>query len=460
MNVHRRIAAPGDHVLIIGAGFSGTLLAINLLRHEGPRATIVERRGGQVGRGVAYSAAHPDHLLNVRAGNMSALPDEPDHFVRWLEARGQGGRTTFVPRVAYGEYLREMLDAARAAAPGRLKLVEGEAVDLRDTGDGVRLDLADGGTVAGDSAVLAVGNLPPHDPPGLDGASLPPGLYSPDPWAADIGRGLRDDDTVVLVGTGLTAVDAALLLEAGGFRGRVLALSRRGLAPRRHRDGQPPCAPVAERPAGAVSGIVRHVRARAAADGWRVAVDELRPMTQIMWAAASADERARFLRHARPWWDVHRHRLAPAVADRIDAMAADGRLTFAAGKPLGAEVDGDALLLRWQPRGREAAETVRAARIVNCTGPQGDLTRSREPLLRRLLDRGAIRPDPLRLGLDVDAGARVVGRDNTPSDRLHAIGPMTRGGVWEIVAVPDIRWQSWNLARRLSNAQWVGGEGL
>ena len=148
MSLMTRIAAPGDHVLIVGGGFSGTLLAINLLRHEGPRATLIERRPSQVARGVAYSAAHPSHLLNVRAGNMSALPDEPDHFVRWLEARGEGGRTTFVPRVAYGAYLREMLDAARAAAPGRTWLVEGEAVDLRDTGDGVRLDLADGRTLS------------------------------------------------------------------------------------------------------------------------------------------------------------------------------------------------------------------------------------------------------------------------------------------------------------------------
>lgn len=460
MNMMRRIAAPGDHVVIVGGGFSGTLLAINLLRHDGPTATIVERREDQVARGVAYSAAHDSHLLNVRAGNMSALPDDPGHFVRWLEARGEGGRTSFVPRATYGAYLRELLARACADAPGRLAIVEGEAVDCAATGDGVCVRLADGDAITGEATVLAVGNLPPHDPPGLGTDRLSPALYSPDPWAIDIGAGLTDADTVVLIGTGLTAIDAALLLDAGGFRGRILALSRRGLVPHRHQDGQPHAPGVSERPAGAISGIVAHVRARAAADRWRAAVDELRPMTHIMWGAATQAERARFLRHARPYWDVHRHRLAPDVADRIDGLVAAGRLEFAAGKTLGAHAEGGSVTLTWRPRGRDAAVETRAARIVNCTGPQGDLTRTREPLLRSLLDAGVIRPDPLRLGLDVDADARLVGRDGNPSDRLHAIGPMTRGGVWEIVAVPDIRWQSWGLARRLSNAHWVGGEGL
>ncbi|HEX8387371.1 MAG TPA: FAD/NAD(P)-binding protein [Sphingomonas sp.] len=456
----RRLTAPSDHVLIVGGGFSGTLLAINLLRHEGPRATVVERREGQVARGVAYSAAHSSHLLNVRAGNMSALPDDPDHFVRWLEGHGLGGRTSFVPRTTYGAYLREMLDRACAEAPGRLRIVDGEAVGLDADERSTRLVLADGSTIEGDAAVLAVGNLPPHDPPGLDADRLPSNLYSPDPWAADIGEGLRDEDTAVLIGTGLTAIDAALLLDAGGFRGRILALSRRGLAPHAHADGKAYPAGVSERPGGPVSSVVRHVRERARDTEWRTAVDELRPMTQMMWGAASREERARFLRHARPYWDVHRHRLAPEVAARIEALVEAGRLTFAAGKTLGAERTDDGVTLRWRPRGSDRIEETRAARIVNCTGPQGDLTRSREPLLRRLMDGGAIRPDALRLGLDVDACARVVDARGRASDRLHAIGPMTRGGVWEIVAVPDIRWQAWTLARRLSNAQWVGGEGL
>jgi uncharacterized NAD(P)/FAD-binding protein YdhS len=444
-----------DHVAIVGAGFSGTLLAINLLRHDGPRATLIERRAGQAARGVAYSAAREDHLLNVRAGNMSALPDDRDHFVRWLAREGLGERTSFVPRRVYGAYLRAMLEEARAAHGDRLTLVEGEAVAL-DTGEGgVTVRLAGGARVDADVGVLALGNLPPHAPPGLDVAALPPGCYRADPWAGDLATGLGVDDTVVLLGSGLTAVDAALLLEGAGFAGTILALSRRGLSPRRHVDAPAP-AGLRERPAATLSELVRVVRARAADVGWRAAVDELRPVTQMLWGAADAAARARFLRHLRPWWDVHRHRLAPAVADRIDALVARGRLRFAAGKVAG--VEGGAL--RWRPRGQEHVVTTRAARIVNCTGPQGDLLRSDEPLVRALLARGTIRPDALRIGVDVDRQSRVIGADGAADPRLHCIGPMTRGDLWEVVAVPDIRQQNWDLARRLSLAQWVGGEGL
>ena len=449
----------GDHVAIIGGGFSGTLLAINLMRHDGPRATLIERRPTQMARGVAYSAAHEDHLLNVRAGNMSALPDDAGHFVRWLEAKALGDAKTFVSRRIYGAYLREMLDAAVAAHPGRLAVIEGAVVALDRRADGVTLTLAGGATLAADVAVLAIGNLPPHTPPGLDPAALPAGCYRADPWAGDIAEGLAADDTVVLVGTGLTAIDAALMLDAAGFCGQVLAVSRRGLVPRAHADTAPQPG-LRERPAGTLSALVRHVRGRAHAVGWRAAVDELRPVTQMMWGAADAGVRARFLRHLRPYWDVHRHRLAPSVAARVDALCAAGRLRFAAGKLVSARAAGTRALLRWRPRGADAMVETCAARIVNCTGPQGDLMRSAEPLLRHLLDAGLIRPDALRIGLDVDAQSQVIGGDGLADPRLFCIGPMTRGGLWEVVAVPDIRQQNWTLARRLAHAQWVGGEGL
>ncbi len=451
--------AAGDHVVIIGGGFSGTLLAINLLRHDGPRATLIERRAAQMARGVAYSAAHNEHLLNVRAGNMSAFPDDPGHFVRWLESLDMGDAGTFVSRRVYGTYLREMLDDAAASHGDRLTLIDATVTDLTRDASGIVATTGDGRRIAADVAVLAVGNLPPHTPPGLDPDALPNGCYRADPWAGDIADGLGDKDRVVLVGTGLTAIDAALMLDAAGFRGPILAISRRGLVPRAHADapGRPG---LREKPAGEASALVRSVRTRAADIGWRAAVDELRPMTQIIWGAADGIMRGRFLRHLRPYWDVHRHRLAPRIAARIDRLRDDGRLQFAAGKLVSAANDGDGAMLCWRPRGSDAVETVRVARIVNCTGPQGDLLRSDEPLLQRLLADGMIRPDALRIGLDVDAQSRVVDRSGQVDERMYCIGPMTRGGLWEVVAVPDIRQQNWTLARRLAHAQWVGGEGL
>ncbi|KQT35362.1 FAD-dependent oxidoreductase [Sphingomonas sp. Leaf412] len=447
-----------DHVAIIGAGFSGTLLAVNLLRCDGPRATLIER-APVAGQGVAYGTVHRDHVLNVRAANMSAFPDEPDHFLRWLEARGVAATgASFVPRAVYGEYLRDLLAAARAAAPGRLAVVSGDAVDVA-RGRGVRVLLADGGAVAADAAVLAVGNLPPHLPRGLEGAaeSL---CYRGDPWDPAATAGLGDEDTVLLLGTGLTMVDVALALEARGFGGRIVAVSRRGLVPHRHASSPANEAPIAERPRGGLATLLHRGRVRAEAIGWRNAVDELRPYTQAMWGQADRHARARFLRHLRPWWDVHRHRLAPVVADRIARMIAGGRLTVLAAKPVAAAAVDGGLAVSLRRRGGDVVERIVVRRLVNCTGPQGDLSRTGEPLLATLTARGLIRPDAEHLGIDVDGVARTVAMDGTVDDRLYAIGPMTRGAFWEIVAVPDIRRQAWDLARRLSNAHWVGGEGL
>jgi len=452
-------AKADDHVAIVGGGFSGTLLAINLLRHDGPRVTLIERRHGQVARGVAYSAAHAHHLLNVRAANMSALPDDPSHFVRWLEARGAGDAGSFVPRTLYGEYLRDLLDQARGIGGDRLRIIADEACDIADASGGVTIRLRDDADIHADYAVLAVGNLPPHTPPGIDPDDLSADAYRADPWAGDLADDLVGDDTVLLLGTGLTAIDAALLLDAGGFAGKIVALSRRGLRPRSHAAGIA-AQDLREKPATALSHLVRSVRDEARMHGWRAAVDALRPITQMLWSGADDATRARFLRHLRPYWDVHRHRLAPQVAETIDAMVASGRLRFVAGKIAASSMQRGGARVMFRPRCDRAMQHLDVRRIINCTGPQGDLTRSDDPLLRTLLANGTVRPDTLHLGLDVDASSRVVMASGAPHDRLFAVGPMTRGGLWEVVAVPDLRVQTWTLARRLSNAHWVGGEGL
>ena len=447
-----------DHVAIIGAGFSGTLAAINLQRFGGPRVTLIEDRS-EAGCGLAFGSAHPTHLLNVRAARMSAFPDDPGHLVRWLEARGvPEPATAFIPRLLYGEYLRELLDSTLAQGDS-VQLVHGKVSDASHDGNEAVLRLMDGAVLRADAAVLAIGNLPPHAPSGLELEGLPGDLCAGDPWASDVADGLTGSDTVLILGTGLTMVDVALMLDKRGFRGKIVAMSRRGLIPHVHGTQSPPAEPLTERPSGAVSGIVRQVRARADAIGWRDAVDELRPFTQGMWRAASLSEQARFLRHLRPWWDVHRHRIAPQVTEDLTRMEEEGRLKTFSGRPF--KFTGyDGVRVDWQPRGSDTPQTLHVRRVINCTGPLGDLLRSTDPLLRALRERGDARPDVLHLGIDVDQQSRTINAVGRSNDWLYALGPMTRGAFWEIVAVPDIRTQVWALARKLANAHWVGGEGL
>ncbi|HZU65186.1 MAG TPA: FAD/NAD(P)-binding protein [Novosphingobium sp.] len=443
-------------IAIVGAGFSGTLLAINLLR-LGARVVLVERDREKLARGLAFGTRAPEHLLNVRAANMSAFPDDPGHFLRWMGFSSQEQANRFAPRLTYGQYLREQLLAALAAAPGRFAIREEEALGIDWHADHAALRLASGQVIAARAVVLALGNFAPARLPVL--AGLAPPVLIDNPWSAAVTQDLEGIDHVLLVGTGLTAVDVALSLEKAGYRGRITALSRRGLAPRAHA-AEGPVVGAVPRPEARGSWLLRQLRRRAGHVGWRHAVDELRAHTQSLWRQHDAAAQARFLRHLRPWWDVHRHRLAPPVAEVIDRLRADGRLDFVAGRLLGAEPRGDGAHVRWQPRGGGPERQLDVGRVVLCTGPEGDITRSDHPLLRALVAEGRARADVHRLGLDVDHTGSVLDAQGRRQPHLYAVGPVTKGEAWEIIAVPDIRRQVWHLARMLSNTHWIGGEGL
>lgn len=443
-------------IAIVGGGFSGTLLMINLLR-LGARVVLVERSQAGLARGLAYGTRRPEHLLNVRAANMSAFPDDPAHFLRWMGFSDAEQANRFVPRLAYGQYLREIFMNAIAAAPDRVWIKQQEAIAVEDDHGLPVLRLDSGEAVKAGAVVLALGNSAPTPIAGL--AGLPPALRLDDPWSDGGLHALADLDNVLLIGSGLTAMDVALSLDKADYRGRITVLSRRGLISRAHADTGPPVGAIA-RPVERGSWLLHRLRQRARQVDWRQAIDELRPHTHSLWRLHDTAAQARFLRHARPWWDVHRHRLAPAIAQRIKTMRDEGRLVFAAGHILGATAANDAVQITLRRRGHDATETLSMNRIVNCTGPEGDITRSAPPLLASLIASGHARPDAHRLGLQVDHGGRLVDAAGQRQDRLLAVGPLTRGEAWESIAVPDIRRQVWSMARLLTASHWVGGEGL
>jgi uncharacterized NAD(P)/FAD-binding protein YdhS len=446
-----------ESIAIVGGGFSGTLLAINLMRYSRAHVLLIEREPDKLGRGLAFGTDNPEHILNVRASNMSAFPDDADHFSRWLGEKGRESANRFVPRRTYGRYLAEQLQEVRTGESDRLTLLHGQVVAAEREGDGWTLRLADGSTERCTRLILAQGNQAPSRLPQFD--ALGTDIYFASPWGQRPTNGLGKQDNVLLIGSGLTAVDVALSLDVEGFEGRITALSRRGLRPRPH-------APVGphvdrrDRPAPFGSGLIRLIRTRAATIGWRAAVDELRPYTQDIWRSMAVEERRRFIRHLRPYWDAHRHRLAPAVDGRVSAMQMEGRLGFAAGKIVRAWREGDIAHVEWRVRGTDILRTETARRVINCTGPSGDIGSSSDPLLCDLLAQGHVRQDALGLGLDVDRNGGVLDRDGGTDASLLAVGPMTRAEGWEIVAVPDIRRQVWEVARRIGHAHWVAGEGL
>lgn len=442
---------PAPVIAVVGAGFSGAMTALNVLaRSPGAKVVLFERQA-PVGLGAAYATSNPSHLLNVRAGNMSAWPDRPDHFVAWLGAQGLGlGSADFATRADYGRYLQDQLaDIAEGPAGAGRLLVEPDAVvGLEPGGDGWRLTCAMGRTVTAHAVVLALGNPPPAHPPGVDADFAASDAYVADPWRWEAAA--PPEGAVLLIGTGLTMVDVALSLDDAQPGRPMLALSRRGLAPLRH-DGAPPTSPPAP-PTADLSPLeaLAWLRANVEKHGWRTAVDAIRPVTQDLWRGWPPARKQAFLRHARPFWDIHRHRLAPPVAKRIAAMRASGQLAIAAGKIRGLEVQSDGYVIcKWRGRSERTGYAFRAVRVVNCTGPTGNILTSEDPLVRDLVRRGLARPDPPRLGFDVDEAFRLRDVSGAASPTLLAVGPATRGAAWEIIAVPDIRGQAAAVAETL-----------
>jgi uncharacterized NAD(P)/FAD-binding protein YdhS len=457
-----RLVSPSRTVAIVGGGVSGAFVAVQLLRlARAPLEIALIDRSGRFGRGVAFGTASEFHLLNVRAGSMSALPDDPDHFVRWLHGPSDngpapgGGPEDFLPRSVYGAYVAAALDEAeRAAVPGvTLRRLVGEAVAARPSRGSVSILLADGSELPAAHAVLALGNRPPTSPaaPGL--SRLVPSRYVSDPWTPGALEAVAADGPVLLVGTGLTMVDVALVLAERGVEGPLHAVSRRGKLPRSHAPLPPqPLTPLAPGESIGLSDLVRRVRevsterSLGEPEGWRAVVDGLRPRTQELWQGFSELERRRFLRHVRPYWDTARHRIAPDVARRLEGLLRSGTLRPRAARLVRVEAEADGARVWLRGRGAVADESLLVTAIVNCTGPGEVYAGTVGPLVDGLFQSGAARPGPLGLGLDAGPDGLLIGADGVRSTVLSTLGPPRKGSLWETLAVPEIRAQARDLA--------------
>jgi uncharacterized NAD(P)/FAD-binding protein YdhS len=442
-------------VVVIGAGFSGTLAAAHLLRQGigAPLRVVLVNRSGPIARGVAYGTRSEAHVLNVPAGRMSAFPDDEGSFLRFARRHDPavtGG--SFVPRHLYGQYLEEVLrEAARDAAPGAvLEHGVGDATAITPA-DGGRAEVRFGGgrAVLADRVILAVGNYAPADPHVADSSFFASPRYVRDPWLRGALGVVGARDPVLLVGTGLTTVDIALELWNRGVRAPMHAVSRRGLLPQPHRvPGAPPTfahAPpdIATGPATArhyLASVRRHIR-RLAAQGedWREVIGSLRPITPALWRRLDVAERARFLRHVRPYWEVVRHRVAPAPAAAFAHLVETGALMVHQGRLARFDLDDDGVAVTIQPRGRAEPVTLRVAWVINCTGPSCDLRSLHDPLIDSLLARGLLRPDPLALGLEVSDDLALIDAAGAPSQVLYYVGPLLKARDWEATAVPELR---------------------
>ena len=477
--MHTALDRPGSSitreadVLIIGGGLSGAMLAAQLLRLPGRRNVLIVEPRSELGRGEAYSAVELGHTLNGNAARMSVDPDNADDLTQWLAEFIEAGgwpesdqqhvpvSELFPPRGIFGLYVQQRLAEARALGARNGSVAEhvrGEAVDLQVAGDAVLLTLDDGQTLRGRFAVLATGMFPAARTPqtessGLNAAAL-------DPWDVAAMRRLDPQSTVLIIGSGLTMVDAVVSLEQAGHRGPIEVFSRHGLLP--HVRRQPPewvdflAADHSLRSPRQLMRALREQCRQAQAEGidWQAPLDTVRAHIGRLWSQASEVQRRQFVRHVRPWWESHHHRSPPLSAELVARLHEEGRLRIQAAsfKGLAPSAEG-AVNIRIRRRGEADLTVVQGAALINSSGIEYDWRRVARPLPQQLLARGLVQPGPLALGIAARPDGAVLDAQGEPASRLFAMGPPLRGMWWESTAVTDVASQAKALAARLVQLQ-------
>ncbi len=455
--------SPTRTIVIVGGGFSGTTVAANLLRlrNWGPGRVVLVERTRRVARGIAYADREYKYLLNVPAGRMSANPRDPLEFLAFAKNRlPYATADDFLPRALYGEYLEAtLLKAELAARPDvRLERVRAEVVAIEKEAGSIRLHTTDGRVLVADDVVLALGNPAPASPPLLDGL-LTSTRYSEDPWTAP--SSCRTGETVLIIGTSLTMADVVSATSVNcNDNVTIHAISRHGLLPPsqtafRHAQCEGDSSALLREASFSARRLMRSVR-RLADDmqrqggDWREAVTFIRSIAPALWNRLPLREKRRFLRHVRPYWDVHRHRLPQETLAQLEHMRLRGNLRIHAGRLMAFERAGDKVKVTWRPRGAEKPSRLVVDRVINCTGPEYNPHRSRDPLMHSLLAQRFATGDALGLGLRTGPNGALIDASGGVADNLFYVGPQLRADYWEATAAQELRSHAERLAAHLA----------
>jgi uncharacterized NAD(P)/FAD-binding protein YdhS len=456
------MASPA-RVAIVGGGFSGAMTAVHLARKSTiPLAIDIIEPRAMLGGGVAYSATDPAHRINVPASRMTVFADDPEQFDRWLRTHAMldgdpaatwSDGSAFPQRGLFGRYIAGLVDDACRDKPWvTIRHHRSTVSAITQQAGGFMLSLQegslqDGGMLRADLVILAVSHPPPAVPGALRGVQAAGAPVIADPWRPGALDAIAPHASVLVVGTGLTMADAVSTLDRRGHRGPITAMSRRGLLSRGHAFGT-----VAKRswfetspPLRTALGLCLAVRAQvqAAADAgqpWQAVFDDIRANARRVWGALDVAERRRVLRHLRPYWDVHRFRVAPQAEQVIARLRASGQFRSLAASLLGATWDGARVHVRLHPRGAAAGRdiVIEADAVIVTTGPAHAAAVTSNLALASLAEAGLIGQDEVGLGLLVDDANHAVGADGMARQTLLVAGPLARGHVGELMGLPQV----------------------
>jgi uncharacterized NAD(P)/FAD-binding protein YdhS len=377
----------------------------------------------------------------VRARDLSVFADRPGDFLNWVFHHLDQGENdaglleglghAFLPRQLFGEYVRQRLfEAAEARPDVASNVVTTRATSCRRVGSGflIRTDGAETFTTGVVIVATAYG-LPDLSTTG----ALAPFDFVPS-------EQFTSARSIVLIGSGLTMVDVLINARREGFAGTATVISRRGQLPREHaaKGVVPKEMPLPRtKKLSRLTSSVRIACEAAEVHGtpWQAVINGLRPSLQAMWQSLNVEEQSRFLRHVRPIWDAHRHRLPSEVYRRLRREFDQGRTELLHARVVDvARYDGG-FTVTFRRRGSTTAETLRADLAFDCSGHKPDLG---SPLIRSLFSHGLAHPDAHNLGVAVTPNGQVLGRRGVVTPGLFALGPLCQGSLWEITAVPEI----------------------
>ncbi|GLK75809.1 FAD-dependent oxidoreductase [Methylopila jiangsuensis] len=447
-------------IVIVGGGVSGAVTAHQLARRapDAFRIVVVEPRP-RLGAGLAYSSVDAAHRINVPASRMSFVPSDPCHFDRWLKADGAlkedpealtaDGRA-FPRRSVFGRYAAETIEPY--VLSGEIEHVQATAVDVSEDGGRYRVGLSTGGELTADGLIFAATHPRPSTPAALRPLDGDARLIQ-DAQRDDALGAVAPDARVLIVGTGLTMADIVASLERRGHRGPILAVSRRGLTSRGHDGPAGDVGDFSDRPERRASRLLLRIRravraARAQGIPWQRVLDAVRTQVPVIWAALPSSERRRVVRRLRPFWDVHRFRVAPQVEAAIARRQASGAFRILKAEPVRAEADEDGLVvtLRLSPT---RFETVAVDAIVLATGPAHRSLLETNGFAERLAELGLITLDDVGLGLATDGQSRAIGADGRSDHPLWIAGPLARAAFGELMGLPEVTRHGEFVAREL-----------
>lgn len=440
---------PSCDIAIIGGGFTGLMATWHLVHHAPPQTRIIIfEPSAHLGYGLAYSTRNPHHLLNVRVKGMSALPDDPHHFLHWLASENGksasvklGLQTTwqaddFAPRALYALYLDDMAREILAHAKERgidLRHIQHAVTALRQRESIYIANTDNGEKFEAKTCLLALGNLP------AERAETP--HTTSDIWSFDFARLKNETKPVAIIGTGLTMVDTVIALRDGGFKGTIIAASRNGLLPHVHDTQESPfhsdMSALTGKPQTLMHLMRRLRNEAAAAKSWQGVVNHWRHFVPALWAHLSTADKKKFLGRLFTLWGIHRHRMAPEIGRIIKTERSSGKLVIFSGGADIRSANGQTAL----KVGREKFEP---AQIFDCRGPCYDVRKSGSPLMRQMLTDGLISPHETGWGIAIEDDFRVCGSQN-----LYAVGTLAIGARLETTAVPELRVQTKDVANTI-----------